>query len=75
MKLPVPGYSRLSTVIGDKKANPPIPGLFPMSKPSWYRGIKAGRYPKPVKIGPNMSAYANSKLNELMENIDQEVIA
>jgi len=72
MQLPVPGYTRILTVIGDKHATPPTPGLIPMSKASWYRGVKAGRYPKIVKIGPNMSACANSDLNELMESLRQE---
>ena len=72
MKLPVPGYTRISKIIGDKNAKPPVDGLIPMSKPSWYRGVKAGRYPEIVKIGPNMSACKNSELNELMERIDQE---
>jgi len=72
MKLPEPGFTRLPKIIGDKNADPPVTGFLPMSKPSWYRGIKAGRYPKPAKIGPNMSAWANSKLNKLMESFDQE---
>jgi predicted DNA-binding transcriptional regulator AlpA len=75
MKLPVPGYTRLPKIIGDKNANPPVEGFLPMSKPSWYRGIQAGRYPKPAKIGPNMSAWSNSQLNELMERIDREGFA
>ena len=72
MKLPVPGYSRLSTIIGDKKTNPPIPGYFPMSRPTWYRGVKAGRYPEMTKLGPNMSAVSNAKLNQLFDSIEQE---
>ena len=75
MKLPVPGYTRISKIIGDKKADPPIDGLFPMSKPSWYRGVKAGRYPKVYKIGPNMSACSNADLNGLMDRIDQGEVA
>jgi predicted DNA-binding transcriptional regulator AlpA len=33
-------------IIGDKKANPPIPALIPVSKTSWWNGVKSGKYPK-----------------------------
>jgi len=72
LKLPEPGFTRLPNIIGDKNAEPPVIGFLPMSKPSWYRGIKAGRYPKPARISPNISAWANSKLNKLMESLDKE---
>lgn len=32
-------------------AHPGFPGLIPMSRSAWYRGISAGRYPQPVKLG------------------------
>ena len=30
--------------------------LFPVSRSSWYTGIKSGIYPKPVKLGPRSVA-------------------
>jgi prophage regulatory protein len=31
--------------------------IIPVSKSSWWAGIKSGRYPKPVKLGPKITAW------------------
>jgi prophage regulatory protein len=31
--------------------------IIPISKSSWWAGIKSGRYPKPVKLGPKITAW------------------
>jgi prophage regulatory protein len=49
--LPETGFLKLSQIIGDKNANPPIPPLIPVKKSTWWAGIKSGRFPKGVKIG------------------------
>lgn len=51
-EIPKAGYCRLSQIIGDKNAKPkPIPALVPVSKTTWYKGIQAGTYPKPIHAG------------------------
>ena len=55
--LPDTGFLRLPQIIGDPNANPPIPALIPVSKSTWTRGIRDGRYPAPVKLGPRASAW------------------
>ncbi len=62
------GFSRLPQIIGDSKANPPIPPLIPVSRSSWWAGVKSGRYPKPVKLGPRTTAWRNKDLRELIES-------
>lgn len=32
------------------------------SKPGWWKGIAEGRFPKPIKIGPNRVAWLRSDL-------------
>jgi len=49
--LPETGFLRLSQIIGNPKAKPPIPALIPVSKSTWWDGVKRNRFPKPVKIG------------------------
>lgn len=49
--IPDVGFLKLAQVIGRPNANPPIPAIIPVSKASWYDGIKSGRYPAPVSIG------------------------
>jgi len=50
-QLPETGFLRLPQIIGDPKAEPPIPPIIPVKKSCWWQGVKSGRFPKPVKIG------------------------
>jgi prophage regulatory protein len=56
-QLPETGFLRLPQIIGNPKANPPIPALIPIKKSCWWEGVRAGRFPKPVKIGPRVTAW------------------
>ena len=64
-KLPETGYLRLPQIIGDPIAN--IPPLIPVSKSTWWQGVRTGRFPKPVKLGPRITAWRVEDLRELME--------
>lgn len=45
--LPEIGFVRLKQIIGDRKSNPPIPAIIPISKSSWWKGVNAGIFPAP----------------------------
>lgn len=55
--LPSNGYLRITQVLGDPKAIPPIPPLIPVGKSTWWNWVKEGRAPKPVKLGPRITAW------------------
>jgi predicted DNA-binding transcriptional regulator AlpA len=55
--LPETGYVRLPQIIGNPKANPPIPAIIPVSRSSWWQGVKDGRFPQPVKLGPRTTVW------------------
>lgn len=55
--LPQTGFLRLPQIIGNPKSAPPIPPLFPIGRSTWWAGVKSGRYPKPVKLGPRITAW------------------
>ena len=55
--LPETGFLRITQIIGDSKTNPPIPPLIPVSKSTWWAGVKTGRFPKPVKLGERCTAW------------------
>lgn len=59
---------RLPQIIGDPKADPPIPPIIPVSKSTWWAGVKSGRFPKPIKLGPRTTAWALSSILALCEN-------
>lgn len=68
-QLPATGYLRLAQIVGNPKAQPPIPAIIPVSKSSWWAGIKAGRYPAPVKIGPRTTAWRVEDIRALIERL------
>ena len=51
------GFLRLKQLVGDPKANPPIPPLVPIGVTSIWRRVKAGTFPKPIKLGPMTTAW------------------
>lgn len=67
--LPETGYLRLSQIIGDRKAAPPIPPIIPVSKSTWWAGVKAGRYPQPVRsLGKRITAWRVEDIRALIQN-------
>lgn len=64
--LPRVGFVRLSQIIGDPKQN--IPAVFPIGKSAWWDGIKKGRYPQPVKLGPRTTAWRAEEIHKLIED-------
>lgn len=65
--LPETGFVRLPHIIGNPKANPPIPPIIPVSKSTWWAGVKSGRFPQPVKLGPKITAWKISDIRALIE--------
>lgn len=61
------GLLRINQILGDPKSNPPIPPLIPVGKTSWWDGVKSGRYPKPVKLGPRITAWRVEDIRKLIE--------
>lgn len=59
-------FVRLRQIIGDPKANPPIPAIIPVSRSGWWAGVKAGRYPQPQKLGPRTTVWLLSDLEALI---------
>jgi len=68
-QLPEAGFLRLAQIIGKPTADPPIPPVIPVSKSTWWAGIKTGRYPKPIKLGPRVTAWRVEDIRALIESI------
>ena len=67
--LPETGYLRLYQIIGNMRALPPVPSLIPVSKSTWWAGVKSGRYPRPVKLGPRITAWRVEDIRRLIEEM------
>ena len=66
--LPATGFLRIWNIIGDSKNNPPTPPIIPVSRSTWYEGVRTGRYPKPVKLGPRITAWRVEDIRKLISN-------
>lgn len=58
--LPLAGFLRLRSIIAPH-------GPIPVSKSTWWAGIKDGRFPKPVKLGPRITAWRAEDIRRLIE--------
>lgn len=56
--LPHVGYVRLPTILK----------VFPISKSTWWLGIRAGRFPKGIKLSSNITAWKAEDIFELIAN-------
>ena len=70
--LPETGFVRLRQIVGDRKAKPPQPGLIPIGASSWWEGVKSGRYPPKVKLGPRITAWRVEDIRALIERLGRE---
>jgi prophage regulatory protein len=71
--LPETGLVRLSQILGNKKKG--IPPIIPVSKSSWWAGVKSGRYPKPIKLGERTTCWNVSDIRKLMTNKNIEWVS
>lgn len=55
--LPSTGFLRLTQIIGNAKANPPIPALIPVSKSTIWEWVKIGRFPRPIKLSSKVTVW------------------
>jgi prophage regulatory protein len=54
------GFVRLSSILAPR-------GPIPVSKSTWWAGVKSGRYPKPVKLGPRITDWRVEDIRALIE--------
>ena len=55
--LPATGFVRLPTILA----------VFPISESGWWAGIKAGKYPRGIKLGPRTTAWRTEDIRALIE--------
>ena len=60
--LPDTGFVRLSSIIAPS-------GPIPVSKSTWWQGVKDGRFPKPVKLGIKTTAWRVADIRDLIERL------
>lgn len=69
--LPEIGYLRLHQIVGRPagRGRPAIPPIIPVSRSTWWAGVKSGRYPQPVRnLGTRITAW---RIEDVLKLITQ----
>lgn len=68
LQIPATGYLRLPQIIGNRKSDPPTPPIIPVSKSTWWAGVRSGRYPQPTRaLGARITAWRAEDIRALIE--------
>lgn len=57
--MPETGYMRISDVLR----------YIPVSKTTWWNGVKSGRFPKSVKLGAGITMWRVEDIIDLIEKV------
>jgi predicted DNA-binding transcriptional regulator AlpA len=60
--LPEVGFIRLPQVLT----------VIPVSKSSWWAGVKSGQFPQPVKLSPNCTAWRAEDIRNLIKVLSEQ---
>ena len=58
---PRTGFVRLSSILAPQ-------GPSPVSKSTWWLGVKLGRYPQPMKLGPRVTVWKAEDIWSLIDS-------
>lgn len=61
--LPASGFVRLSSILAPE-------GPIPVARSTWWAGVKMGRFPRPVKLGPRTTAWKVEDIRKLMQSAE-----
>jgi prophage regulatory protein len=61
-EIPETGFLRLTQVLS----------VIPIGKTSWWEGVKAGRFPKPIKLTPRCTAWRVDDIRELIKSLSEQ---
>jgi len=59
--LPAVGFVRLTAILAPN-------GPIPVGKSTWWAGVRSGRFPKPVKLGPRITCWRVEDVRALIKN-------
>jgi predicted DNA-binding transcriptional regulator AlpA len=69
--IPETGFLRLKQILGDPNTDPPIVGLIPVKKTCWWKGVKSGRFPAPLKLAPRITVWRCEDILALIKAVQE----
>ena len=61
--LPPTGFVRLASILAPQ-------GPIPVGRSTWWAGVKIGRFPQPVKLGPRTTVWKVEDIRKLIETAE-----
>ena len=61
--LPEEGFVRVSSILGPN-------GPIQVSKSTWWAGVRSGRFPQPIKLGPRTTAWNVKDIRALIDKME-----
>jgi predicted DNA-binding transcriptional regulator AlpA len=61
--LPTEGFVRLASILA------PL-GPIPVGRSAWWAGVKIGRFPQPVKLGPRTTIWKVEDIRKLITTVE-----
>ena len=61
--LPPIGFVRLASILAPQ-------GPIPVGRSTWWAGVKIGRFPQPVKLGPRTTVWKVEDIRKLIETAE-----
>ena len=58
LTLPITGYIRIKDVLK----------VIPVGRSTWWQGVRTGKFPQPVKLGPRTTAWRTEDIRRLIED-------
>ena len=59
-------FLRLPQIIGNPKANPPVPPLIPIKKSTLWAWVKAKQFPSPIKLSNRVTVWRSEDVEQWM---------
>jgi prophage regulatory protein len=60
LDFPSTGFVRLHSILAPN-------GPIPVGRTTWWAGVKSGRFPKPLKLGPRITVWRAEEIHELID--------
>lgn len=61
--LPAIGFARLPQILAPN-------GPIPVGRSTWWAGVKSGRFPKAIRLGPRTTAWRVEDIRALIERLN-----
>lgn len=63
--IPELGFLRLSQILGDRERA----GIIPVSRAGWYKGVKSGLFPSPIRLMGKAVGWRVEDIRRLVEQL------